>query len=143
MNALLRLWERGERPADDGLYRADGRAWHLVEDYGGSCLTGFALAGPAAVGELLDPEWTTSADPHPAGRLVLPDGSGALVCGDGAHGSEGFAARLGPGGAPVWLLSLSDGNPFEAVALTGTRARFTNNCGHSLVVDLAEPPYGP
>ncbi|GAA2103035.1 hypothetical protein GCM10009759_38050 [Kitasatospora saccharophila] len=143
MNALLQLWERGERPADDGLYRADGRAWYVTEDYGPDDLAGFALAEPTSVRELLDPERTTSADTHPAGHLVLPDGSGTLVCGDGSLGSEGFVARLGPDGAPVWLLTLADGNPFEAIALTGTRARFTNNRGHGLVVDLAEPPYGP
>ncbi|MFE1320233.1 hypothetical protein [Kitasatospora phosalacinea] len=43
----------------------------------------------------------------------------------------------------MWLLALSEGNPFEGISLTGTRARFTNNWGNSLVVDLAEPPYGP
>jgi hypothetical protein len=143
MSRITELWLAGERPAWDGLYRADGSARDAEVD--SAALSWFDLGPPfdldAALAE--DPGWVTSADHHPQGFARLPDGSGYVCCGDGAHGSEGFFARLDVDRNLVWLVSLSQSNPFERATVAGSLATFTNNLGNSITIDLTDPDFAP
>ncbi|MBM9508533.1 hypothetical protein [Actinacidiphila acididurans] len=139
--SIVDLWLADERPAVDGLFRADGSAWAVEVD--GPRLSWFDVGGPFDLEGFLaeDPEWLTSADPHPQGFTELPDRSGYVCCGDGAHGSEGFFARLDKDKNLVWLVSLLDSNPFEKAEAHGSLATFTNNLGNSVTIDLTNPHF--
>lgn len=136
MSRIVELWLAGEVPGWDGMYRADGSA--RVAGVDGVALSWFGLGPPLDLDALLraEPDRVTSADIHPRGLAELPDGSGYVCCGDGAHGSEGFFARLDADRGLMWVVALGDSNPFERVMLVGPLATFTNNLGNSLTVDL-------
>ncbi|MFF2775560.1 hypothetical protein ACFVU3_11680 [Streptomyces sp. NPDC058052] len=140
MSRIGELWARGEVPDRDGLYRADGSAREV--DVDSAALSRFRLGGPLDLEELLrdDPGGTTPYDIHRGCFARLPEGSGAgsgYVCGgDGAHGSEGFIARLDADRRLVWVVSMADSNPFERVELHGATARFFNNLGNAITIDL-------
>jgi hypothetical protein len=140
-NRIAELWLANERPAWDGLYRADGSARDAEVD--SAALSWFRLGPPIDLDALLaeDPEWLTSADPHPQSIAELPDGSGYVCCGDGAHGSEGFFARLDADRNLVWVVSLGESNPFERATVVGSLATFTNNLGNSITIDLTDPDF--
>ncbi|MFD7736054.1 hypothetical protein ACFV6F_37420 [Kitasatospora phosalacinea] len=103
MGRLEELWAVQRMPIRCGLFRADGTGREV--DCDGAELTRFA------VGEPFGPD---AADPAASGwthadvvaEAVLPDGSGRLVGGGGAHGSDGFFARIGAGGELRWLVHL-------------------------------------
>lgn len=137
MNSIAELWAAGTAPGWDGLYRADGTARGIEVD--GARLSWFDLGSPLDLNALLakDPYWLAEIDITT--EVELPDGSGRLCAGDGAHGSQGFFARLTPERKLMWLVSLSDSNPFTHVTVDGTSAKFTNNLGNSLTVDLTAP----
>jgi hypothetical protein len=138
---ITELWLAGVAPAWHGLYRADGSARAVEVD--GPALSRFGLGEPIDLDGLLveDPGNVTAIDIHPLGLVTLPDGSGYVCCGDGSHGSAGFFGRLDPGRNLVWVVSLGDSNPFTGATVEGARARFTNNLGNSLAVDLASPDF--
>ncbi|HEY9368797.1 MAG TPA: hypothetical protein VIU94_10200 [Streptomyces sp.] len=137
MNRIAELWAAGTAPGWDGLYRADGSARAVVVD--DARLSRFDLGPPLDLDALLaeDPEWLAEIDI--TDEVELPDGSGHLCAGQGAHGSQGFFARLDPERNLVWLVSLGDSNPFVRVTVDGTTAKFTNNLGNSITVDLTTP----
>ncbi|MFJ5901449.1 hypothetical protein ACIQFZ_40180 [Streptomyces sp. NPDC093064] len=133
---IIDLWLAHERPAVDGLFRADGSAWTVETD--GPELSWFDVGEPLNLDALLaeDPEWLTGADIHPQGLAELSDGAGYVCCGDGSLGSEGFFARLDQDKNLVWVVSLLDSNPFERAEVHGSQAAFTNNLGNCLTIDL-------
>ncbi|MFC4030753.1 hypothetical protein ACFO3J_04640 [Streptomyces polygonati] len=139
MSRISELWFAGEAPGRDGLYRADGSA--RVVEIDGAKLSWFDLGIPLDLNALLAevPDEVTEIDV--SAEAELPDCSGYVCCGDGAHGSEGFFARLDRDRNLVWLVSLRDSNPFMKVAVDGSLATFTNNLGNSVVVDLAEADF--
>ncbi|MFF3561836.1 hypothetical protein ACFYXS_17495 [Streptomyces sp. NPDC002574] len=143
MGLITELWLAGEVPAHDGLYRADGTALGVHID--GPRLSAFRVGEPFDLAALLagDPELVTSADPHPRGTAELPDGTGYVCCGDGAHGSQGFFARLDSDGNLLWVVALGRSNPFVRAEAAGPHATFTNNLGHALTVDLTAPAFAP
>ncbi|MEV7977042.1 hypothetical protein [Streptomyces sp. NPDC086519] len=136
---IIDLWLANERPAVDGVFRADGSAWAV--DVDGPELSWFDIGEPLDLDELLmeDRERLTRADVHPQGLAQLPDGAGYVCCGDGSLGSEGFFARLDQYKGLVWLVSLLNSNPFEQADVHGSLATFTNNLGNSLTIDLTNP----
>ncbi|MFF9340587.1 MULTISPECIES: hypothetical protein [unclassified Streptomyces] len=138
MSRITALWEAGLVPAREGLYRADGTARDVEVDSAG--LSRFALGDPFDPDASLagDPEGVTDYDIHPECVAALPDGSGYVCGGDGPHGSQGFVARLDAERRLVWVVPMSDSNPFERVEVQGTTARFFNNLGHSIAVDLTD-----
>ncbi|MCX4763329.1 hypothetical protein OG562_20615 [Streptomyces sp. NBC_01275] len=138
---IVELWLAQERPAVDGLFRADGSA--RVVEVDGPELSWFDVAEPFDLDALLadDPECLTRADIHPQGLAELPDGSGYMCCGDGSLGSEGFFARLDQDENLVWVVSLLESNPFERAEVHGSLATFTNNLGNSLTIDLTNPDF--
>lgn len=142
MNHIGELWAAGEVPAWDGVYREDGSARAVEADC--AALSRFDLGGPLDLEELLrrDPEGTTPYDIHPDCVAELPDGSGFVCGGDGAHGSEGFFARLDAERNLVWVVAMAESNPFEKVEVDGTTARFFNNLGNAIAIDLTDPDFG-
>ncbi|MFF7215698.1 hypothetical protein ACFZAU_35045 [Streptomyces sp. NPDC008238] len=135
MGLIAELWLSGRVPARDGLYRVDDTALHVHVD--GPRLSVFDVVAGLAE----DPECVTTADSRPRGVVELRDGTGYVCCGDGAHGSEGFFARLDSDGRLLWVVALQDSNPFELAEVEGRYATFTNNLGHSLTVDLTAPEF--
>ena len=109
---------------------------------GGARLDRFDLGPPLDLDALLDedPDNLTHADIHPGADVPLSDGSGYVCGGDGAHGS-GFFARLDTHRNLVWIVTLSDSNPFETAQVRGSLATFTNNLGNSVTIDLDLPDY--
>jgi hypothetical protein len=139
MSRIVELWLAGEAPARDGLYRADGSARAVEID--GAKLSWFDLGAPLDLDALLAdvPDDVTEIDV--SAEAELADGSGYVCCGDGAHGSEGFFARLDRDRNLVWLVSLRDSNPFLHTAVDGSLATFTNNLGNSVTVDLTDADF--
>ncbi|SEE21879.1 hypothetical protein [Streptomyces sp. TLI_105] len=138
MSRIAELWAAGDVPEWDGLYRADGSAREVEID--SAALSWFDLGAPLDLEELLrgDPEGMTTYGIHPDCFAELPDGSGFVCGGDGAHGSEGFFARLDTDRNLVWVVSMGDSNPFEKVEVHGTAARFFNSLGNSIEIDLTD-----
>jgi hypothetical protein len=136
MKRITELWLAGTAPARDGLYRVDGLA--TAVDVDGPELSWFDLGPPLDLDDVLaDPDHVMKIDIF--AEAELPDGS--VVCGDGAHGSEGFFARLDADGALVWIVPLGDSNPFMKVKIDGATATFTNNLDNSITVDLDSPQF--
>ena len=42
-------------------------------------------------------------------------------------GADGFFARLDPDGAPLWVVFMTNSNPFLQARMDGMVATFTNN----------------
>ncbi|MEV0457906.1 hypothetical protein [Catellatospora methionotrophica] len=138
-NPIVELWSAGTVPACNGLYRADGTAWAVETD--GPQLSQLVFGPPLDLAALLanDPEAVTVIDRFAEAELV--DGSGYVCCGDGALGSDGFFARLDQGRSLVWVVSLTDSNPFGRIMVDGSAVRFVNNLGNCVVVDLMQQEY--
>jgi hypothetical protein len=141
-STIVQLWAKGLVPAWDALYRADGSA-RTVDMGGGAKLDWFDLGPPLDLDGLLneDPDNLTHVDIHRCADIPIPDASGYLCGGDGAHGSQGFFARLDKDRNLVWIVALTDSNPFEKAQVHGRLATFTNNHGNSVTVDLDRPDY--
>lgn len=139
---IVELWAEGLAPGSDGLYRADGSA-RAVELSGGARLDGFELGPPLDLDAMLKEEADnlTHVDILRGADVPLPDGSGYVCGGDGAHGSEGFFARLDTDRNLMWIVALTDSNPFEKAEVRGSLVRFTNNLGNSVTVDLDHPEF--
>ncbi|MEV4759344.1 hypothetical protein AB0J86_30205 [Micromonospora sp. NPDC049559] len=139
---IVQLWAEGLAPGRDGLYRADGSA-RAVELSGGARLDGFELGPPLALDAMLgeDPDNVTQIDILRGADVPVPDGSGYVCGGDGAHGSEGFFARLDKDRNLMWIVTLTDSNPFEKAEVRGSTATFTNNLGNAVTVDLDHPDF--
>ncbi|MCW3820627.1 hypothetical protein ONA91_39965 [Micromonospora sp. DR5-3] len=124
---ILQLWAEGLAPGWDGLFRADGSA-RAVELGGGARRDWFDLGPPldldAMRGE--DPDNVTHVDIVRGADVPIPDGAGYVCGGDGAHGSEGFFARLDKDRNLIWIAALTDSNPFEKAEACGRLATFTN-----------------
>jgi hypothetical protein len=83
-----------------------------------------------------------------------PDGMQALLCSpcwdpDAVRddvrgyvvGSEGFIARLDKDRNLMWIVALTDSNPFEKAEVRGLLATFTNNPDNSVTVNLDHPDF--
>ncbi|MFD8724070.1 hypothetical protein ACFV2H_40475 [Streptomyces sp. NPDC059629] len=140
---IVELWRSGRAPAWDGLYRADGSARSAQVD--GDELSWFELGEPLDLDALLaaSPDHVTEVGVPPDRVTALRDGSGYVGCGEGALGADGFFARFDEDHDVVWLVFLSDSNPFERVSVDGSLATFTNNLGNTLTVDLDDPDFAP
>lgn len=125
----------------DGLYRADGSA-RAVDLLGGSRLDAFELGPPLDLDTMLgeDRDNVTSICTMPP-EVPIPDGSGYVCGGDGAHGSEGFFARLDKDRNLIWIVALLWSNPFEKAEVRGSKATFTNNLDYSVTVNLDHPDF--
>jgi hypothetical protein len=139
---IVQLWAEGLAPGWDGLYRADGSA-RALRLAGGARLDGFDLGLPLDLEALLaqDPDNVTSVDIARGVDVALPDGFGYVCGGEGSHGSEGFFARLDKDRNLMWIVMLTDSNPFEKAEVRGRLATFTNNLGNSVTVDLDHPEF--
>ncbi|MFF5176039.1 hypothetical protein ACFY3U_25905 [Micromonospora sp. NPDC000089] len=139
MNHVLELWRQACVPGISGLYRADGSARHVEIDDASLCCF--------QVGSLFDLDTVLAVEPDNVSeidestRVDLPSGGGFLVCGEGAHGSEGFFARLDEREELVWVVFLRDGNPFRKIRLSGSDATFVNNLDRSITINLLDPLY--
>jgi hypothetical protein len=137
MDRIRELWRAGTAPAQDGVYRVGGGA-HAVE-VGGAELPWFDVGPPLDLKDVLaDPDDVMEVDI--CAEVELPNGW--LVCGEGAHGSEGFFARLDGMRDLVWIVALRNSNPFYSVTVNGPMATFTNNLGNAATVNLDEPEFG-
>ena len=139
---IVQLWAEGLAPGWDGLFRADGSA-RSVELGGGARLDWFDLGPPLDLDALLgeDPGNVVSIDILRGVDVSIPDGSGYVCGGDGAHGSEGFFVRLDKDRNLIWIVMLTDSNPFEKVEVSGRLARLTNNLGNTVTVNLDHPDF--
>jgi len=127
--ALLRA---GSVPYIEGLFHMDGTVRRVT--YDGPRLSRFDVGLPFVPtwqdhpDDLVDIDW--------ADRAVLPGGQGYVCCGEGPMGADGFFARLDPDGAPIWVVFMTDSNPFLKARIDGAVATFTNNLQRSVTIDL-------
>lgn len=138
---ITKLWQSGELPAWNGLYRWDGSARAARIDT--STAGGLSLLEPFDVALRLkkeDPEWLTSIDV--TREEEIPDGSGYLCCGETSYGSEGFFGRLDRDKNLIWAVLLENANPFIDIVSDGVRATFTSTSGVSITVDLRGSEFG-
>ncbi|WP_141726164.1 hypothetical protein [Actinacidiphila rubida] len=141
MSRISELWREYLAPGWDGMYRADGSARQAEVD--GDDLSWFELGPSFDVDALLeeDPENLNDVGPDPRTVVELPDGSGYVCGGESSMGGDGFFARLDPEQNVVWLVFLSNSNPFVRVAVEGSMVTFVNNRDRSLVIDLNDPDF--
>ena len=62
-------------------------------------------------------------------KVPLEKQEGYLCCGEGAHGSEGFFARLDPNERLVWVAYFEESNPFVNIKITDDHVTFETNLG--------------
>ena len=141
MSRVEELWLMHEAPYWDGMYRADGSARDAEVD--SPALSWLDLGASFDIDAMLaeDPEYLTGIDIHPDGLAELPDGSGYVCCGEGTLGADGFFARLDRDRNLIWLVSLTNSNPFVRATAAGSLASFTNNLGNTLTIDLGDPDF--
>jgi hypothetical protein len=137
---LADLWRDEQLPIEDALYLADGTAYDV--EVNPETPGGFEVGDQFDLAVLLDADadWMASIDPMR--EVKLPGGAGYLCSGEGSHGSDGFFARLDSAGNPMWVLFLTNGNPFLDIAVEGTKATFTSTSGVSLTLDIDHPEAG-
>jgi hypothetical protein len=137
---LADLWRDEQLPIEDALYLADGTAYDV--EVSPQAPGGFEIGDQFDLAELVraDEDWMASIDPMR--EVELPGGAGYLCSGEGSHGSDGFFARLDSAGNPIWVLFLTEHNPFMDISIEGTRATFTSTSGVSLTLDIDHPEAG-
>lgn len=135
--ALVRA---GSVPNTDAFFRADGVVRQV--DYDGPRLSWFRL-GPPFVPTTVEDDLDDLVEVDWADQSALASQSGSVCCGEGPMGSDGFFARLDPNGIPVWVVFMTNSNPFLHVGVNGTVATFTNNLDRSIVIDLELPDFAP
>ena len=128
-----RLLRARRVPCVDGLFRADGTSLGAAVE--GPALSRFEIGPPLELGDSDDYD---VMDIDPAMCVELPD-RGSVCCGEGMLGADGFFARLDGDGNPIWVVVLTNSNPFVKAEVAGTAATFTNNLGNSVVIDLRDP----
>jgi hypothetical protein len=133
IDAVLRA---GAVPGTDGFFRADGTSRRV--EYGGPELPWFEL-GPPLEPDAWDDDDIEELDP--AVLADLPNGQGAVCCGEGSLGADGFFARRDAAGNLIWVVFMTRSNPFCQVEVTGMAATFINNLGNSVVIDLNDPDF--
>lgn len=139
MSRIVDLWRLGMAPSVSALCRADGSAYRARVD--GADLSHFQI------GEAFDLDAHLAAEPEDVtyidecARATLPDGSGYVCCGDGAHGSEGFFARIDLQANLLWIVFLHNGNPFHRIGIYNSVVTFVNNLERTLSVDLTDHMY--
>jgi hypothetical protein len=129
---IVALWRADQLPIADGLFFADGRSY-AVDVVDGRLVVVEELDLAEVLAE--DQEWVTAIDI--TGETELPDGY--LCVGEGAHGSEGFFARLDAGRELVWVCYLSQANPFKDMAVENRTATVTSTSGVRVTADLDTP----
>jgi hypothetical protein len=135
MSSIEQLLYGRTAPCIDGLFRAHGTSRRASVD--GPALSRFELGPPLEIGEQNEYD---ILEIDPAASAELPD-HGTVCCGEGVLGSDGFFARADAAGNPIWVVVLTNSNPFVRVHVSGTIATITNNLGNSLIVDLIDPDF--
>jgi hypothetical protein len=131
------LVRSGSVPNVEGFFRADGTVRRV--DYDGPRLSWFKLGTPFVPQWEDDPDGLVDVDW--ADRTVLASGLGSVCCGEGPMGADGFFARLDPDRVPIWVVFMTNSNPFLHVHVEGMVATFTNNLDRSVVIDLRLPDF--
>ncbi|WP_165987527.1 hypothetical protein [Streptomyces sp. YIM 98790] len=143
MSAIGELWAAESLPIKDGLYLATGLS--LAARLDPAAPDGMVLLDPFDLDALLsaDPDWVTAIDI--TRRRELP-GGGALCCGEGSYGAEGFAARTAADGSLVWVLYFEESNPFDRITVTPPedprRAAFHSTSGITVTLGIDRPDRG-
>lgn len=138
MNSLIRrLWQADNLPVRDGLYRADGAAYHVQVDT--SVEGNLKVLAPFSLEAFTShyPDMITVIDTTL--EKALPDGSGYLCCGEGSYGSEGFFGRIDQCRDLVWVVYLENSNPFISARIDGSSVAFTSSAGVTIKVNLGSP----
>ncbi|GAA1613994.1 hypothetical protein [Actinoplanes couchii] len=145
MGWVTTLWSRGEAPCD-GIYWPDDTGREFDTD--GTKLTRVTFGGPIDVLRQAreNPDDTMKVDHS---TVELPDGR-HLRYGEGPLGSDGMFALVEPDGTLVFVVALTDSNPFEKATVDGHKVYLSNNHRNSnnerntLEIDLSDPRfYGP
>lgn len=144
MGAVEDLWNAGEMPSRDGLYRPDDTALDLHVEGPGAYHPDAGQPIPFRVGEPFDvarglTEYGTDTV-ETFFESPLPDGSGWMSGGGGGGmGNIGHLARLNPDRSLRWVATMFSSNPFAAVRYRGAIAVFTNDWRNLLELDLTSP----
>ncbi|OLR92711.1 hypothetical protein BJP25_20025 [Actinokineospora bangkokensis] len=135
MTPIQRLWAEGRLPIEDGVFFADGRSYAAdVVDGGLAVVEELDLAQVLAE----DPDWVTAVDV----QREVPIPGGLVVGGEGAHGSEGFFARLTADRSLVWVCYFAEHNPFLDLVVDGPDLVATSTSGVVVRVALDAPVSG-
>ena len=126
------LVRSGSVPNVEGFFRADGtvrRVYYADRSCRGSSWVPLSSHNGNTIPMI---SWTSTGPPG----TVLASEVGSVCCGEGPMGADGFFARLDPDRVPVWVVFMTNSNPFLQVHVQGMKATFTNNLDHSVVIDL-------
>jgi hypothetical protein len=144
MGTVEGLWNAGEMPRCDGLYRPDDTGLELHVDGPGLYHPDAGLPIPFRVGGLFDV--AKAIERHGIDGVdtyfesPLPDGSGWMSGGGAdAMGNIGYLARLSADRSLKWVAVMFHSNPYVGVHYEGMSAIFTNDWGNRLVLDLMSP----
>ncbi|MER5972467.1 hypothetical protein ABT112_22470 [Streptomyces sp. NPDC002055] len=146
MGMVEELWQAGEMPLRDGLYRPDDTGLALHVDGPGAYHPDagqpipFRIGEPFEVAQAVQEQGVVEADTY--FESPLPDGSGWMSGGGGGMGNIGYLARLDADGSLRWGAVMFLSNPFVRVHYEGTSAVFTNDWGNQLQLDLVSPALG-
>ncbi|MFD8493866.1 hypothetical protein [Amycolatopsis sp. NPDC059657] len=129
---IVALWRKGKLPIEDAIHHASGVSREL--DANPEAPGGFELGDEFDLAEMLaeDPDWVSDVDI--TNETPIP--GGFLVRGEGSHGSEGFFGRLDAKRELVWVVFLTESNPFVETTVTGDMATFTSSSGVSITVSI-------
>ncbi|MGW6979239.1 hypothetical protein ACWGE1_07300 [Streptomyces sp. NPDC054932] len=140
------LWQAGEMPFCDGLYRPDDTGSELHVDGPGAYHPDagqpipFRIGGPLDVARAIEEHGIEEVDTYV--ESPLPDGSGWMYGGGGGMGNIGYLARLDADRSLRWVAVMFRSNPFVKVSYEDTSAVLINDWGNRLMLDLASPALG-
>ncbi|MFF1344221.1 hypothetical protein ACFVYT_41585 [Streptomyces sp. NPDC058290] len=146
MGMVEELWQAGEMPLRDGLYRPDDTGLELHVDGPGAYHPDagqpipFRIGEPFDVAQAIEEHGIDEVDTH--FESPLPDGSGWMSGGGGGMGNIGYLARLDANSSLQWVAVMFHSNPFVRVRYEGMSAVLTNDWGNRLMLDLVSPALG-
>jgi hypothetical protein len=129
LNNIIELWQNEKLPIKDGLYFADGRSFLLDTMASSYNLKSMVRLSQFDLDAFLraDPECLTSI--MVTKKVLLGQQEGYLCCGEGAHGSEGFFARLDQTEKLIWVVYFQESNPFVDIKTSDDHVIFETNIG--------------
>lgn len=136
MNLIKELWQNENLPTKDGLYFVDGRSFSAIIDATLDDVNFLVKRDQFDLEAFLRDNSDCLTTIDITKKVLLNEQEGYLCCGEAAHGSEGFFARLDINEKLVWVVYFEESNPFVDIKVDGDYVKFITNLDTNVSVNI-------